>query len=65
MVNAATPSVSGTVPSVAVPLKNVTLPVGVPVNSGATVAVKVTDSPTVEGFSDDFSVTRLLALSTV
>jgi hypothetical protein len=39
----ATPLVSVSVPSDVVPLKNWTVPVGVPVPVGATVAVKATD----------------------
>ena len=45
------------VPSVVVPSLKVTVPVGVPVPElGATVAVKVTDCPTVEGFTDEVTV---------
>lgn len=40
------------------------MPVGVPLNCGATVAVKVTACPKVEGFCDEVSVTTLVAFST-
>ena len=43
VVNLATPALSVHVASVAVPFMKATAPVGVPLNSGATVAVKVTD----------------------
>jgi hypothetical protein len=61
VVKVATPPVSVALPSVALPFLNVTVPVGVPLNSGATVAVKVTESPKVEGFSEEVNVTALVA----
>jgi hypothetical protein len=61
VVNVATSSVSVALPSVAFLFLNLTVPLGVPLNSGATVAVKVTDCPKVEGFSDEVNVTVLVA----
>jgi hypothetical protein len=43
------------------PFLNVTVPVGVPLNCGTTVAEKVTDSPTVEGFTDETSMVVVVA----
>ena len=43
---------------------NGTVPVGVPVPDGATVAVKVTDGPRVLGFSDEVSVVVVAAWAT-
>jgi hypothetical protein len=40
----------------------VTFPVGVPLNSGVTVAVKVTDSPTFDGFCDEVKMVVVVAL---
>ena len=64
VLNFATPPARVSVANVEVPSLNVTLPVGVPVNSGLTVAVKVTDSPCVDGFADDATVAVLVALLT-
>jgi hypothetical protein len=64
-VKPATPPLSSAVPIVAVPFLKVTDPVGVPLNSGVTVAVKVTDCPKVEGFSDETTDVVVLALLTV
>jgi len=47
-----------------VPFSKTTRPVGVPLNSGVTVAVKVTDCPKVDGFSVEISEVVLLALPT-
>ena len=45
------------VPSVVAPSLNVTVPVGVPVPElGATVAVNITDCPTVDGFAEEIRV---------
>ena len=49
--NVAWPALSVPVPSVVVPSRNVTEPVGVP--TAVTVAVKVTACPAVEGFSEE------------
>ena len=46
------------------PLLNATLPVTVPLNSGATLAVKVTDCPSFDGFSDEAKVVVVVALPT-
>ena len=58
VLNWATPAVeSVALPSVVAPSMKVTVPVGVVVDCGeATVAVKVTFCPKVEGFSDEVSV---------
>src|ERR1700722_16364364 len=48
-----------------VPLfKKVTVPVGVPLNCGATRAVKVTDCPKLDGFREEAKVVVLVALPT-
>jgi hypothetical protein len=60
VVAVATPPVSVDVPSVVVPLVNVTVPV-TPLGS---VAVKVTDWPTLEGFSEDVRETVVAVLLT-
>jgi hypothetical protein len=63
----ALPELKLDVPSVATPSKNVTVPVGVP-EPGATaltVAVKVTDWPNTEGFTDEVTVVELDAWLTV
>lgn len=52
VLNAAMPPESAPEPSSATPLKKFTVPVGVPAVE-VTVAVSVTDSPKVEGFSDE------------
>ena len=49
------------VPRVVVPSKNVTVPVGVPVPVGCTVAVKTTDWPNVAGFT--FDATLVVAVA--
>jgi len=58
---------SGLVPMVIVPLRNVTVPVGVPAPGAVTVtvAVKVTACPTEDGLGDDVTVVDVLALLTV
>jgi hypothetical protein len=45
-----------------VPFLKTTDPVGVPLNSAATVAVKVTDCPKFEGFSDETKAVVVVAL---
>jgi len=64
-VNVAVPPDSVPVPSVVVPSRNVTVPVGVPVPGGttATVAVKVTDCPKTGGLADEATVVVVLALA--
>jgi hypothetical protein len=52
-------------PIVAVPSRNVTVPVGVPVPGGVTVAVKVTDWPKTDGLADDVSVVAVVAPPTL
>jgi hypothetical protein len=54
--NVATPPPNALVPRVVVPFLKVTEPVGVPVTAGVTVAVNVTDAPTVDGFKLDVTV---------
>jgi hypothetical protein len=56
---------NGLLPMVIVPLRNVTVPVGVPAPGAVTVtvAVKVT-GPTGDGLSDDVTVVDVLALLT-
>jgi hypothetical protein len=61
VVQVATSPLSVAVPRVALPFLKVTVPAGVPLNSGATVAVNITDCPTVEGFSDEISVVVVVA----
>lgn len=51
-------------PSDVVPLKNVTMPVGVPPAELVTVAVNVTDCPATDGLSDEVMAVAL-ALSTI
>jgi hypothetical protein len=63
--NVATPlafSVTGPVPRVVVPSRKVTVPVGVPVAgaTAVTVAVKVTDWPSDDGFKLEVSPTAAL-----
>ena len=57
----------GLVPMVIVPLRNVTVPVGVPAPGAVTVtvAVKVTACPTEDGLADEATVVVVLALLTV
>ena len=47
------------------PSKKVTVPVTLPLNCGATLAVKVTDWLKLEGFTEDISKTVVVALLTV
>jgi hypothetical protein len=61
LVKTARPPVSGTLPIIVVPFLNVTVPVGVPLYCGTTVAVKVPDSPTVGGFTDETSMVVVVA----
>ena len=66
MLKVAAPLLSGTVPSVAFPSLNATVPVGVPLPEvGKTVAVKVTDWPNVDGLSDDATAVEVAAGLTV
>jgi hypothetical protein len=53
------------VPMVAEPFLNVTVPVAVAPEAGVTFAVKLTDFPSVEGFSDEVSVVVVAICSTV
>lgn len=57
---------SGLVPIVTVPLRKVTVPVGVPAPGAVTVtvAVNVTLCPTVDGFCDEVRLVVVLALFT-
>jgi hypothetical protein len=61
----ATPPLGVTTSSTEVPSLNVTVPVGVPPNSPLTVAVKVTDCPDLDGFSDDVSAVVVVAVATL
>ena len=63
----ALPLASVAVPTVVAPFFNVTVPVGVPLPGAAvtTVIVKVTDLPSVDGFSEEVSFVELAALLTV
>src|SRR5579863_3608931 len=63
----ATPPLSVPLPMELPPSRNVTVPVGVPVPGATaeTVAVKVTDWPKTEGFTDDVTVVDVLALTIV
>ena len=61
LVKFARPPVSRTSPMIVALFLNVTIPVGVPLYCGTTVAVKVTDSPTVEGFTDETSMVVVVA----
>jgi len=66
-VNVAVPAPdSGLVPIVAVPLRKVTVPVGVPAPGAVTVtvAVNVTACPTADGFGDEVTLVLELALFT-
>jgi hypothetical protein len=62
----AEPEDSVTVPREVVPSKNSTDPAAVPAPGAvaATVAVKVTDSPNTEGFTEDVNAVVVLALFT-
>lgn len=59
----AIPPLRAAVPSVVEPFLNVIVPVGVPL-AAVTVAVKVTDCPTVEGFVEEAKVVVLAILFT-
>jgi hypothetical protein len=61
------PLASVAVPTVVAPFFNVTVPVGVPLPGATvtTVIVKVTDLPSVDGFSEEVSLVELAALLTV
>ena len=61
------PLTSVAVPTVVAPFFNVTVPVGVPLPGATvtTVIVKVTDLPSVDGFSEEVSLVELDALLTV
>jgi len=59
----AVPPLNISVPSVIEPFLNVIVPVGVPL-AAVTVAVKVTDCPGFEGFSDEDRVVVLAILFT-
>ena len=59
----AEPEVSLSVARTVVPLRNWTLPVGVPANDETT-AVKVTGFPDTEGFMDETSVVVVVAVVT-
>ena len=65
MLKLALPPLKGAVANVVVPCLKLTLPVGVPPNCTLTAAVKVTVWPTNEGFGEDVSVVRLVALETL
>ena len=64
--NVATPPLSGPVPIVLPPSRNVTIPVGVPVPGALaeSVAVNVIDCPNVDGFADDVMAAVVSALFT-
>jgi hypothetical protein len=66
VVNVATPPMIVPDPIGPPPSRNVTVPVGVPAPGGtaATVAVKVTDWPKTEGFTDEVTAVSVLALLT-
>jgi hypothetical protein len=63
VVNVATPLLSVPVPSVVTPSRNVTVPVGVP-PAPLTVAVKVTDCPATDGFTEEVSAVVLVFVFT-
>ena len=65
MLNAAFAAVRVTVPSVTVPFLKVMLPVGTPVVADFTVAVNVTEVPTLDGFLEETTVVVVPALVTV
>ena len=52
-------------PRIAAPSLKVTVPEGVPVNWGVTVAVNVTDCPETEGFDGEARVVAVEALLTI
>jgi len=53
------------VPNVVDPSRNVTVPVIVPAVVELTVAVKVAEAPTVEGFNDDVTAVAVIVVVTV
>ena len=63
VVSDALPALKATVPKEVAPSKNCTVPVGP--KDGLIVAVNVTESPNVEGFTDDVNAVVELALLTV
>jgi hypothetical protein len=67
VVKVACPLLRVPVPSVVVPSRNVTVPVGFPTpgETALTVAVKVTARPKTEGFKDEPSVVAVTAWFTV
>jgi hypothetical protein len=61
----ACPPLSVPVPStVVLPNRNVTVPVGVPLPDGVTVAVNVTTCPTIDGFKDEASIVVVAVFAT-
>ncbi len=66
VVNVATPPLSVPVPMGLPPSRNVTVPVGVPAPGATaeTVAVKVTDWPKTDGWTDEVTVVAVFALLT-
>lgn len=64
--NIATPlPFNGELPSEFIPSRKVTVPVGVPVVEGLTIAVNVTDCPSGDGFAEEVSCMLLLSSCTV
>jgi hypothetical protein len=65
--NVALPELKAAVARVEAPSRKVTVPVGVPAPGATalTVAVKVTDWPNTDGFTDEVTVVELDALLTV
>jgi hypothetical protein len=61
----AVPDAKLAVPRVVAESRNVTVPVGVPVNCGVTVAVKVIVWPKIDGFKELATALELVALFTV
>ena len=61
MLKIARPPVSRTLPMIVAPFLNVTVPVGVPLYCDTTLAVKVTDSPTGDGFTDETKMVVVVA----
>jgi len=53
VLSCAIPPISGALPNIVLPCLKVTDPVGVRPEAAVTVAVKVTDWPEIEGFSED------------
>jgi len=62
--NLAVPALSVFVARTVAPFRNLTIPEGVPLYWGATVAVKVTDRPKLDGFREEAKVVALVALLT-